>query len=277
MQATVHNSTHATCLPPSDMAAATNNATIALSNNCGAVSRDNVTKDDQCRNEDAIWSSPAYYALYPTVSIAVGRRPYIQEDQGHLFVTTAFSPELLHLIATSSSPPPGGNFRCRVEVHVGQSRIDDGTWEAGRQENAQFTFNLDILPPRVDDQLGVILRCSYNVTIKKMRRFQRVKPEGELPPTSYSQVDHSNTGVRLGGKPFVGVGFYMSGSPQSSSGYSVKETKNKFFEQSKRGMNMMMLYGGSSLSREEQIEILDAAGSVGMKIAWEIVGENDWL
>ena len=50
VRAQVLNSSHAICWPPADMAAATNNATIQLSNDCGYLhhSMDN----DQCGNQE---------------------------------------------------------------------------------------------------------------------------------------------------------------------------------------------------------------------------------
>jgi len=163
------------------------------------------------RLQDAKFSDVAYYAFYPAVTMAVGRRPYVRESEGVVYLTTDF------LTSFSSHD----DIQCDVRAKVGNTSIDNGQWKVGNQENAEFKFELAFLPVRVDDGLEIVLDCFYSQNssssfrIKKVRRFQRFA--ASEAPYSYSQVDHSNKGMRMGGKPFIGNGYYMSMFPPSGA------------------------------------------------------------
>jgi len=58
-------------------------------------------------------------------------------------------------------------------------------------------------------------------------------------------------------------------------GYSPEETKSKFEAQARRGINMMMLYGGSVVPFKVQREVLDAAHAVGMRLIWQVTDQLD--
>ena len=72
-----------------------------------------------------------------------------------------------------------------------------------------------------------------------LRRFHRVAPPAENSTVQTVQVDHSRKGLLIGGKPWVGQGWYMS--PWNQSLELLSDAIRD--ELAPHGINQGMVYG----------------------------------
>ena len=144
--------------------------------------------------------------IVPALTVAVGRRPYIEEAVGHVLISTAeFPRDML----------PSGGARCAVTATLNASGavLSNSSWEVtlGNPTIASLEFSLAPLPPSVQDSLQVSLHCAGGLSIVRYRQFQRFLPQPAAPrPPTVVQVDHRRRSVLVNGEPFLLAGWYYS-------------------------------------------------------------------
>ena len=97
------------------------------------------------------------------------------------------------------------------------------TWTAQQhaalhREQTVLSFPLDGLPDTINQDVKVTITLPRGQRITKLKRLMRAPP---LPSTSSAlpvQVDHSTRGLRVDGRPYLGVGWYLDGLAGAGDG-----------------------------------------------------------
>ena len=187
------------------------------------------------------------------ITVAVGRRPYIFEQTGHLLVRSA----------TASA----GTCTVAAKLVGSAAVLSNGSWTLtlGTDTVASFPFSLSPLPASIYDEVQITIDCpSIGWKTQRFRSFQRA-PAAGAPARSVTQVDALTRTMRVGGEPFLSVGWYYS--IFDNGGRNLTEF---VAQQAQAGVNtlllytfpLMMLHGKADLQRE----VLDACDAVGMKV-----------
>lgn len=149
--------------------------------------------------------------------------------------------------------------------------LSNGSWSLDLSvANAvtSFAFSLEPLLPSIMDSVHVTIDCaSIGWKTERWRSFQRAPAAGA--PTHVSQVDSLTRTMRVGGVPFLSVGWYYSIFDNGE-----RNLTEFVAEQAQAGVNtlllytfpMMMLHGKADLQRE----VLEACDAVGMKVLMDI-------
>jgi hypothetical protein len=192
------------------------------------------------------------------VTVAVGRRPYVNERYGHVLLSSSF--------------PAGSATTCIVTASVGGRVISNGswTWDIRSQAAAKYEFDLSLLPISLEAVLNTTIRCdSLGWSTVKFRDFQRYP--ANAAPSSLSQVDHESRSILVGGRKFLMVGWYWSMNDNTVTNYTAYVV-----EQARLGVTVLMPYNFPLLMlhgrAELQKEILDACDATGMKLIMHVEG-----
>ena len=190
------------------------------------------------------------------VTVAVGRRPYVNERYGHVLLSSSF--------------PAGPSTICSVAASVGGRVISNGswTWDIRSHAVAKYEFDLSLLPISLEAVLNTTIRCdSLGWSAVKFRDFQRYPANSA--PSSLSQVDHESRSILVGGRKFLMVGWYWSMNDNTVTNYTAYVV-----EQARLGVTvlmpynfpLLMLHGRAALQKE----ILDACDATGMKLIMHV-------
>ena len=201
------------------------------------------------------WSAPATAEYVQLFDVAVGRRPYITEDTGHLLLRCNASLLGARVSVTATL------------VHLPAAATHDWHWQdvALNGSNVlEFALSTS-LPATVNTDLRITFTLPDGSTVVKWRRFMRAPapPSGVVP----TQVDHHRRGLLVGGEPFVGVGWYTSvTAPPANSSLQGTELWELLSRQSIVGDNQMMPYFFSGLTHEQRVEFLEYCETLGLKV-----------
>jgi hypothetical protein len=253
---TVINATHATCTPPD----ASSPAAAVLVEGPGtlAVSMDGKNFSNEVRID--------YVNL---ASIALGRRPYVAETAGHIVFRSDVS-------LTGS----------QLRVHASLPSVPGKAWDwspvAGGTD-LMLPLSFDGLPERVHNDMNITCTLPDGSSFSVWRRFMKVPappPGSSIEPV---QLDATRSGILIGGKPFIGRGYYISGLKNNESiperqRYSVPRgiaaEIARLTEVVKPGdppvINMGEIYGLGGFSPADQLAVLDAAAAVGFKVQYDL-------
>ena len=86
------------------------------------------------------------------------------------------------------------------------------------REQTVLSFPLDGLPDTINQDVKVTITLPRGQRITKLKRLMRAPP---LPSTSSAlpvQVDHSTRGLRVDGRHYLGVGWYLDGLAGAGDG-----------------------------------------------------------
>jgi hypothetical protein len=238
--ATVHNDTHAACTPPPVLADGPGLLRLSVDN--------------------ATWrgiSGEAGFEIeyFSLVDLAVGKRPYINEDVGHLLVRT-------NCLAQGETV---GHDLCQAGVRVNATlRAVGMTWSWGMiPGDRALPFNMSQLPANVHQDLDVTVVFGQYV-IHRLVRFMRVTTTSDI--THAVQVDHWTKTLAVGGRTFLGSGYYFG----SYSPADLLKLSGELPVLVSRGVNMgvMLTLPGSNSS--VQRVFFDAAAAAGFKVIWPL-------
>lgn len=194
------------------------------------------------------------------ITIAVDRRPYVFEQTGHLLVR-------------STAAIAGAHCAVTAKLAGGGATLSNGSWTHDLSVTgvvSSFAFSLEPLPASIFGAVHVTIDCaSIGWKTERWRSFQRAPVAGAPPVQSVSQVDSLTRTIRVGGVPFLSVGWYYSIFDNGE-----RNLTEFVSQQARAGVNtlllytfpMMMLHGKAELQRE----VLDACDAVGMKVLMDI-------
>lgn len=248
--ATVHNDSYAECTPPP-----------VLANGPGLL---------RLSVDNATWRGISGEAGFPVeyfslVDLAVGKRPYVDTDIGHLLVRT-------NCLAQGETI---GHNLCQTSVTINATLQSVGkTWSWGGiiQGDRALPFNMSSLPPNVHNDLDVTIvfgnrgRATGNYVIHRLVRFARVTTNSSQAAAQAVQVDAWTKTLTVGGSTFLGSGFYFGS-------YSPSDLLNLATELPslvRRGINMGVMLTLPGANQTVQQSFFASAAHAGFKVIWPL-------
>ena len=186
--------------------------------------------------------------------VAIGKRPYVNETEGHLLLTT----------------PGLAGQRLRVTASLCAGTLGNWSWDVTGGADQELSISLAQLPHLVNnDMLVTVTHASGGDNSSSIRRrFQRAW-KSDMRNTV--QVDHHTRGLRVDGEPWFGVGWYQyaytsfvppdcdpTKVDKSPSGqqknlecmtWGINNMTEAMGAMASRGINMMMPYSFSPFAR----------------------------
>ena len=163
------------------------------------------------------WSNGTRAEWFESVAVAFGLRPYIAEETATLLVSADES-------VVKASHAVGSSSHAKISMELPfASPPRTETWTAQQhaalhREQTVLSFPLDGLPDTINQDVKVTITLPRGQRITKLKRLMRAPP---LPSTSSAlpvQVDHSTRGLRVDGRPYLGVGWYLDGLAGAGDG-----------------------------------------------------------
>ena len=164
------------------------------------------------------WSNEYRIAYANLFSVALGRRPYISEPEGHLVFTSDES---------MWSPGSDRNNLLTVEASL-PSVSKNWTWpNVTVGTDVLLPLDFDGLPARLhnDMAISVTIHSGSATPDEKLtvwRRFMRVPSQPAGSRVEAVQLDATRGGILVGGKPFLGRGYYINRLNNNKSAPAVR-------------------------------------------------------
>lgn len=257
-----------------------------LNSSCMRVTGGTTTVDGPAslftsRDNGTTWDNGTRVQYYETVSVAFGYRPFIFEANGTLLLEADSSliDELQHVGVAADQ-----ERSVSVTLHLPfatDSRNREVTWKGnGLLEKRQtvLRFALDDLPSTINQDVEISIVLPGGRRLSKLRRLMRATPPPRDSFVQPVQVDHFTRSLRVDGRPFQGVGWYLDGLSINSlypngapgfAGYS-NLTEYVVHRQAPEGINQGMIYRLFTYPAEHQLAVLDQLNSVGFKVMYEV-------
>ena len=168
------------------------------------------------------WSNEYRIAYANLFSVALGRRPYISEPEGHLVFTSD---------ATMWSPRYDRNNPPRLTVEASLPSVSKNlfwTWpNVTVGTDVLLPLDFDGLPARLHNDMAISVTIhsgsatpDHKLTV--WRRFMRVPSPPASSHVEPVQLDATRGGILVGGKPFLGRGFYINRLNNNKSAPAVR-------------------------------------------------------
>ena len=224
------------------------------------------------------WSDTAEAAVHPIeyvflLDVAIGLRPYIAEQHGHLLLrcNASLLGRTVNVAATIPSVSSGASWR----------------WDSVRLNGSNvLEFALSGLPASVNADLRIVVSAADAASssmfgelsnVVKWRRFMRAAAP-IAPGVEPVQVDHHRRGLLVNNQPFVGSGWYVGTNSMSKDWQrNVSASLEALALQAKLGDTQIMPYGLGWWPASEQLALLDGCAALGIKVMYPLaplVGEE---
>jgi hypothetical protein len=245
---TVLNATHAVCTPPASP------EVLVEGPGTLAVSMDGTTYSNELRID--------YVNL---ISVAIGRRPYVDEPSGELVFRSDYSLVGQKLLVKAGLPSVPGKHWEWASVDGGVDRL--------------LSLNFSGLPPRVHNDMLITVQTESGDTVSVWRRFCRVQPPPSGSHIEPVQLDTTRAALRVGGKPWMGRGYYINGLAGNGSTDEwphggLAAAFPRLAEVFKLGdlpiINAGLPYNLGVYPPEKRLALLDAAAAVGLKVMYDL-------
>ena len=196
---------------------------------------------------------------YNLVDVAIGRRPYVSEAMGELLLRTDHAALAGVPLLVSAALPAAG-----PAAHW--------SWSAVGGVDVSLPMELELLGPSTDPlHNDLVVNVSWATRlVTKFRRFHRVPPPASSSRVEVVQVDHASRGLRVSGREWAGVGWYLAAASPTSWNNSLEVLARHVAADSARGVNQGMVYGLMTRPAEEQLRFLDACAAVGFKVMYDL-------
>ena len=254
---------------------------VAINSSCLSVDGGTVTADGPgmlytSRDNGTTWDAGTTVEYYQAVAVAFGVRPFINEANGTLLLA-ADSALIAQLQQASAAEQAAVSVTLRrpfATTPAAQSVTWHGDKLLQRHETV-LSFSLASLPATVNQDVTIEITLPRTRTLKKLRRLMRAPP---LPAGSFvqpGQVDHSTRSLRVDGRQFNGVGWYLNGIDtfgDGSPGYGSYSNLTQFIvhSQAPMGVNHGMIYRLNTFPAERQLAVLDQLAAGGFKVWYEV-------
>ena len=216
------------------------------------------------------WTEPGERVqLFELVSIAFGRRPYLNEPHAELLVRT--DPAMTASLALGAKVQIAIAFPFAAAGQ--QTRMFDTATEPLllRAAEMRLPFSFAGLPTTVNQDVIITITLHGNRprNITKYRRFMRAPPPSS-PSVLAVQVDHTTKSLLVDGRVWSGQGWYIAHEDMPMNGFT--SAIDMLVRDAQRSLNTGVLYGMYSWSADEQLAMLDQLASVGYRGLYDIGG-----
>lgn len=231
--ATPVNDTAAVCTAPTVLAPGTGTLDVSF---------DNGTQ----------WTNALPMAYFTLIDAVVARRPYLNETEGQILLSTNPSFRGQTLTVTVTLLLSSGNVTlwgpASVEV---------------QNDTSTLQFSLDpLVPVSVNTDVVVTVLGQNNPQVTIRRRFQRIPLSGLPTGATPSVVDHTTRSLVVGGKPFLGMGWYLNAGRAGNA----TELFGGLATHGQLGTNQLMPYELVALDPQEQLSFLDHCHASGIRV-----------
>ena len=187
-------------------------------------------------NDGSEWSNAVAVNYDYLFDVALDRRPYVSEANGHVL-----------LRCNASLVGQGG---VTVLASLPSLSASLGRWEVTLNGSNVLAFPLGHLPATVNTDVKIVVATTSPTakSVVKWRRFMRA-PTPAAGGAVAVQVDHSRRSLLVGGEPFFGTGWYSGTgngtgdsafTPDSGTGHWSESIYTRIEMQARLGDNMMM-------------------------------------
>eukprot|EP01051_Picozoa_sp_SAG22_P001149 SAG22_NODE_43_length_25304_cov_5.394644_1_plen_966_part_00 len=202
-------------------------------------------------------------SYFSTVDVALDRRPYFSERSGNLLL--AVDPTVVTAkkkLRVKAALPCAGPAAVWSWPELALSTTTEIVLPL------PFDVLLAAAPAMLHNDLVVTITIGGTRTVSKLVRFMRVPPPPNGSTVEPVQVDHQARSLRVAGKLFNPVGWYVE------SDIPLDDLRRIIVaEFAPRGVNAAMIYGLNSPTKhtvEQLFEFLDACHAAGFKIWWPL-------
>ena len=217
-------------------------------------------------NNGTNWTSPGEPAqLFELVSVAFGRRPYLNEPHAELLVRTD--------LAMTGSLAPGLNVQIALAFPFAAAGHQTRTFTTAteplllRTAEMRLPFSFAGLPPTVNQDVVITITVNGTWNITKYRRFMRAPPPASSSVLAV-QVDHTTKSLLVDGRVWSGQGWYIAHEDMPMNGFVT--AIDMLVRDAQRSLNTGVLYGMYSWSAKEQLDMLDQLASVGYRGLYDL-------
>jgi hypothetical protein len=217
-------------------------------------------------NNGTNWTSPGENVqLSELVSVAFGRRPYLNEPHAELLVRTD--------LAMTASLAPGANVQIALAFPFAVVGHQTRTFTTAteplllRTAEMRLPFSFAGLPPTVNQDVVITITVNGTWNITKYRRFMRAPPPAS-PSVLAVQVDHTTKSLVVDGRIWSGQGWYIAHEDMPMNGFVT--AIDMLVRDAQRSLNTGVLYGMYSWSAKEQLAMLDQLASVGYRGLYDL-------
>ena len=221
-------------------------------------------------NNGTNWTSPGEPAqLFELVSVAFGRRPYLNEPHAELLVRTD--------LAMTGSLAPGSNVQIALAFPFAAAGHQTRTFTTAteplllRTAEMRLPFSFAGLPPTVNQDVVITITVNGTWNITKYRRFMRAPPPASSSVLAV-QVDHTTKSLLVDGRVWSGQGWYIAHEDMPMNGFVT--AIDMLVRDAQRSLNTGVLYGMYSWSAKEQLAMLDQLASVGYRGLYDLGVRN---
>eukprot|EP01046_Picozoa_sp_COSAG06_P030265 COSAG06_NODE_2864_length_6158_cov_3.302855_3_plen_401_part_00 len=214
------------------------------------------------------WSSSTRVAYFDPAEVAFSLRPYIAERNGSLLLAPHAS------MATTSST-------FDVALHLpfalpGAQQVH--SWSSLNTSKLEhvLSFPLDGLPPTVNQDCRIVVSFTGGPTVERLRRLQRAPPLPDGSTVLAVQVDASRRSLRVDGRTWRGIGYYMADFGQGGYWWGFDDLADLALRGlAPHGINQAMLYNFQYYPLDAQRAFLDRAAAVGLKVMLQV--SQGWI
>lgn len=163
------------------------------------------------RDNGTTWDNGTRVQYFETVSVAFGLRPFIQEVNGTLLLEA--DPSLVTELQ-QADPSVQESVRVTLRLPFASTGHQQIVWKGGgllQQLQTVLYFPLAQLPSTVNQDVEIEISLPGGRQFSKLRRLMRAPPPVSKSFVQPVQVDHFTRSLRVDGRPFQGVGFYLDG------------------------------------------------------------------
>lgn len=207
------------------------------------------------------WGNGLQAEWFESVAVAFGLRPYIvgQEEDASL------------LVWSDTTAAPIAEITMELPF-CEPARTQK--WTVVARPRAVLRFAFDHMPELINQDVKVVVKLSTGHSFTKLRRFMRAPPLSNSSSALPVQVDHAARGLRVDGRPYVGIGWYLDGMSgvESGRGFATFDNMTDYLAhaQAPVGVNQGMIYRMFTYPPERQLHVLDQLAASGFKVMYEV-------
>ena len=207
------------------------------------------------------WGNGTKAEWFESIAVAFGLRPYIAGQEEHASL----------LVWSDAMTAPVTDITMELPF-CKPARTQK--WTAIARPRAVLKFTFEGMRDLINQDVRIIVKLSTGHSFTKLRRFMRAP---SLPNSSAAipvQVGHAARGLRVDGRPYLGVGWYLDGMSgvESGRGFATYDTMADYLThaQAPLGVNQGMIYRMFTYPLDRQLHVLDQLAASGFKVMYEV-------
>eukprot|EP01044_Picomonas_judraskeda_P009072 COSAG03_NODE_1079_length_4874_cov_292.616335_2_plen_400_part_00 len=244
----------------------------------GATTVDGPASVFTSRDNGSTWDNGTRVQYVETVSVAFGLRPFIREPNGTLLLEA--DPSLVDELQQAGAADQE-SVRVTLKLPFAPEGQQQLSWKGGgllQRRQTVLYFSLAQLPTTVNQDVEIEISLPGGRLLSKLRRLMRAPAPAATSFVQPVQVDHFSRSLRVDGRPFQGIGWYLDGLainslyPDGAPGFAGYTNLTQYIvhRQAPEGINQGMIYRLFTYPPQHQLAVLDQLNAVGFKVMYEV-------